>query len=112
MGTNYVSLHCVILTIVLLLHTSSFLGPNILLSLYCLFLDTSIFVRFQDLTAASMRPVVLCGLVEVHRRFRGACCLRHQTDRSDDGGHSSFFLLLAVQFSNIHWVLSSSIYTY
>jgi hypothetical protein len=26
-----------------------------------------------------------CSLVEVFRRFRGACCLHHQGDRPDDG---------------------------
>jgi hypothetical protein len=24
-----------------------------------------------------------CSLVEVHRRFKGACCLHHQGDRRD-----------------------------
>jgi hypothetical protein len=42
-------------------------------------------VRFQVLTAASMKmtvfwDVTLCSLVEVYRRFRGACCLNHQGD--------------------------------
>jgi hypothetical protein len=37
-------------------------------------------MRFQVLTAASMKmaafwDLALCSLVEVHRRFRGACCL-------------------------------------
>jgi hypothetical protein len=41
------------------------------------------FVRFQVLTAASMKVTVFwdvtpCSLVEVYRRFRGACCLHHQ----------------------------------
>jgi hypothetical protein len=40
-------------------------------------------VRFRVLTAASMKmtvfcDVALCRLAEVHRRFRGACCLHHQ----------------------------------
>jgi hypothetical protein len=40
-------------------------------------------VRFQVLTAASMKMAVFwivaaCSLVQVYRRFRGACCLRHQ----------------------------------
>jgi hypothetical protein len=44
-------------------------------------------VRFQVLTAASMkmavyRVVAPCSLVEVYRRFRGACCLHHQGDDS------------------------------
>jgi hypothetical protein len=39
-----------------------------------------VFVRFQVLTAASMKMavfevVVPCSLVEVYRRFRGTCCL-------------------------------------
>jgi hypothetical protein len=43
-------------------------------------------VRFQVLTAASMKMTVFwdiapCSLVEVYRRFRGACCLHHQGDR-------------------------------
>jgi hypothetical protein len=42
-----------------------------------------IWVRFQVLTAASMKTAVFwvvapCSLVEVYRRFRGACCLHHQ----------------------------------
>jgi hypothetical protein len=43
-------------------------------------------VRFQVLTAVSMKMNVFwvvapCSLVEVYRRFRGACCLHHQGDR-------------------------------
>jgi hypothetical protein len=39
-------------------------------------------VRSQVLTAASMKMAVLwvvapCSLVEVYRRFSGACCLHH-----------------------------------
>jgi hypothetical protein len=30
--------------------------------------------------------VVLCCLVEIDRRFRGAYCLHHQGDSPDDGG--------------------------
>jgi hypothetical protein len=30
--------------------------------------------------------VVPCSLVEVHRRFGGACCLHHQGGVPDDGG--------------------------
>jgi hypothetical protein len=31
--------------------------------------------------------VAPCSLVEVYQRFRGPCCLHHQSpDRSDDGG--------------------------
>jgi hypothetical protein len=30
--------------------------------------------------------VVTCSLVEVYRRFRGACCLHHQGYCPDDGG--------------------------
>jgi hypothetical protein len=42
-------------------------------------------LRFQVLTAASMKMAVFwvaapCILVEVYRRFRGACCLHHQGD--------------------------------
>jgi hypothetical protein len=48
-------------------------------------------MRFQVLTAVSMKMavfcvVVPCSLVEVHRRFRGSCCPRHQGGVSDDGG--------------------------
>jgi hypothetical protein len=53
-------------------------------------------VRFQVLTAASMKMAVFWvvaprRLVEVYRRFRGACCLHHQggTYRPDNGGTSS-----------------------
>jgi hypothetical protein len=43
-------------------------------------------VRFQVLTAASMKITVLWdvaswSLVEVYQRFRGACCFHHQDDR-------------------------------
>jgi hypothetical protein len=30
--------------------------------------------------------VVPCSLVEVYRRFRGACCLHHQVDRCPNDG--------------------------
>jgi hypothetical protein len=41
------------------------------------------YVRFQVLTAASMKMAVFwvvaqCSLVEVYRLFTGACCLHHQ----------------------------------
>jgi hypothetical protein len=44
-------------------------------------------VIFQVLTATNMKMAVLwdvapCSLVEVHRRFRGACCLRHHGDQT------------------------------
>jgi hypothetical protein len=42
---------------------------------------TNIFVRFQVLTAASMKiafwDIASCSLVEVDRRFRDAYCLHH-----------------------------------
>jgi hypothetical protein len=46
-------------------------------------------VRFQVLTTASIKLAVFwvvapCSLIEVYRRFRGACCLHHQGDRPDD----------------------------
>jgi hypothetical protein len=46
---------------------------------------TGHYVRFQVLTAASMkfrvfRDVAPCGYVEVDRSFRGAYCLHHQGD--------------------------------
>jgi hypothetical protein len=45
------------------------------------------FVRFQVLTAASMKMTLIwnvapCNLVEVYRRFKGAYCLHHQGDES------------------------------
>jgi hypothetical protein len=51
-------------------------------------------VRFQILRAACMKMNVLwavapCSVVEVYRRFRGACCLHHQVflhHRPDDVG--------------------------
>jgi hypothetical protein len=55
--------------------------------------DWNIFwVRFQVLMAANMKmavfwTVALCSLVEVYRRFRGSCCLHHQTHRPDDEGN-------------------------
>jgi hypothetical protein len=53
---------------------------------------TSLYVKFQVITAASMEMTIIfdiwnvapCSLVEVYRCFRGACCLHHQRD--DDGG--------------------------
>jgi hypothetical protein len=49
-------------------------------------------MRFQVLTAASMKSIVLwditsCSLVEVDLRFRGAYCLHFQgdDDRPDNG---------------------------
>jgi hypothetical protein len=51
-------------------------------------------LRFQVLTAASMKMAVFrvvapCSMVEVYRRFRGACCLHHQTTRrtNPEDGH-------------------------
>jgi hypothetical protein len=46
-------------------------------------------VRFEVIMAASMKMAVFwvvapCSLVEVHRRFRSACCLHHH--KGDDGG--------------------------
>jgi hypothetical protein len=54
-------------------------------------------VRFQVLTAADMKMAVFwvvapCSLVEVYRRFRGACCRHHQGD-PDDGGNKRTFVL-------------------
>jgi hypothetical protein len=42
-------------------------------------------LRFQVLTVTSMKMTVFwdvapCDLVEVYRRFKGACCLHHQDD--------------------------------
>jgi hypothetical protein len=43
-------------------------------------------MKFQVLTAASMKTVfwdvALCSLVKYFRRFRGACCLHHQGNKS------------------------------
>jgi hypothetical protein len=44
-------------------------------------------VRFQVLIAASVKMAVFwvvapCSLVEVYRRFRGACCPHYQGDRA------------------------------
>jgi hypothetical protein len=49
---------------------------------------------FRVLTAASVKTAVLwhvapCSLLEVYRRFRGACCLHHQ------GGDTSFVLTVS-----------------
>jgi hypothetical protein len=48
-----------------------------------------------------VRNVAPCSLVEVYRRFRGACCLHHQDDEGDDDSdylgskhHCNFFKLL------------------
>jgi hypothetical protein len=43
-------------------------------------------VKLEVLTTDSVKMVLFwvvapCRLVEVYRRFRGACCLRHQEDR-------------------------------
>jgi hypothetical protein len=50
----------------------------------------SMFVRFQVLTVANMKMIVLwdiapCSLVGVDRRFRGEYCPHHQGDRPDVG---------------------------
>jgi hypothetical protein len=50
-------------------------------------LERLCFVRFEVLTAAREKMVVFSvvapfSLVEVHRRFRGACCLHHQGDET------------------------------
>jgi hypothetical protein len=47
-------------------------------------------LRFQVLTAASMKfrvfcDVLPCSQINVDRRFRDACCLRHSPD---DGGNT------------------------
>jgi hypothetical protein len=44
--------------------------------------STQSFIRFQGLTTASMKMtafwnIVLCGLTEVYKHFRGAYCLHH-----------------------------------
>jgi hypothetical protein len=48
-------------------------------------------IGFEILTAVSTKMaffwvVVPCSLVEVYQRFRGPCCLHHQSDRSDAVG--------------------------
>jgi hypothetical protein len=48
-----------------------------------------ILVRFQVLTAASMKIIVFwdvapCSLIEVYQRFRGTYCIHHHSP--DDGG--------------------------
>jgi hypothetical protein len=53
---------------------------------------TNIGVKFRVFTAASMKMAVFCVvapccLVEVYRRFTGACCLHHEgNEGNDDGG--------------------------
>jgi hypothetical protein len=47
--------------------------------------DNQLAVRFQVLTAASMkmtvfRDVALCSLVQVSQNFRCAYCIHHQAD--------------------------------
>jgi hypothetical protein len=49
-------------------------------------------VRFQVLTAANVKTtdflyIAPCGLVEVGRRFRGACCLHHEGDPDEGSTH-------------------------
>jgi hypothetical protein len=44
-------------------------------------------VRCEVLTASSLKMAVLwdvapCSLVDVYRRLRGACCVRHQGDNT------------------------------
>jgi hypothetical protein len=38
--------------------------------------------------------VALCSLVEVHRRFRGACCLHHQGNRPEEPEDNRLHTLL------------------
>jgi hypothetical protein len=44
--------------------------------------------------------VAPCGLVEVHRRFRDACCLHRQDDRPEDS-HLQISLLFTPIISNV-----------
>jgi hypothetical protein len=48
-------------------------------------------VGFEVLTVVSTKMVVFwviapSSLAEVYQRFRGPCCLYHQSDHPDDGG--------------------------
>jgi hypothetical protein len=66
--------HCDLLSIIWRLNNCGFF-------LLCLKLIEM--VRFQVLTAASMKMTVFwvvapCNLIDVYRHFRGACCLHHQ----------------------------------
>jgi hypothetical protein len=59
-------------------------------------LNTCMSVRFQVLTAASKKMavfwvVVPCSLVEVYRRFRGACCLHRQGDEGSTSQKTAIF---------------------
>jgi hypothetical protein len=45
--------------------------------------------------------VAPCSLVEVYRRFRGACCLHHQGGATTQ--KTAIFILAAVRTSNLTW---------
>jgi hypothetical protein len=65
----------------------------------------TLLVRFQDLTAESMKfrfvfwDVLPCKII-VDRRFRGTCCLHYQGDDPDDGG-STYLKYLSADFSEV-----------
>jgi hypothetical protein len=71
-------------------HDSLFFAPSILHPLiYLAWLIPFLSLRFQVLTAASMKyrvfwDVAACSHFEVDRRFRGAYCLHHQDDDGPD----------------------------
>jgi hypothetical protein len=47
--------------------------------------------------------VAPCSLVEVYRRFRGACCVSHQGDRPDDGDSKHLWNVKFYQrFTRLH----------
>jgi hypothetical protein len=67
----------------------------IFVALYPPFGQGYYYVRFQVLTAASMKfrfvfwDVLPCKII-VDRRFRGTCCLHHQGDEGPDDGSSTY----------------------
>jgi hypothetical protein len=66
----------------------------LLLLLLLLFASNWLFNWFRALVAASMKmtafwDTALCSLVEIHRGFKGACCLYHQGDYHHSDNHDA-----------------------
>jgi hypothetical protein len=80
------------------------------LNVYLTFVNHFLEVIFQVITAESKKMTVFwvvthCSLVEVYRRFRGACCLHHQ-DKLLFIVHCTFYCITEFQNSDfLLWVV-------
>jgi hypothetical protein len=59
------------------------------------------FIRLFIIMMAIFWVVAPCRLVEVYRRFRGACCLHHQDDHDATTQKTAISILTAVRTSNL-----------